>query len=169
MSDEIQMPSFMKVKPQKQHHWLQKLVGEWTIEEEIPATADRPAQKQTGTETVRPIGGFWILAEGRGQMPGGGEASTVMTLGFDPQKQRFVGTWIGSMMTYLWVYDGELDAAERVLSLYAEGPSMADDGTTARYRETIELRSDDHRVFSSHMLGADGSWKPLMTASYRRK
>ena len=45
-------------------------------------------------------------------MPGGGTATTMMTLGDDPQKKRFVGTWVGSMMTYLSVYDGELDAAE---------------------------------------------------------
>jgi Protein of unknown function (DUF1579) len=31
-------------------------------------------------------------------------------------KKRFVGTWIGSMMTYMWVYDGELDRSERVLT-----------------------------------------------------
>ena len=37
----------------------------------------------------------------------------IMTLGYDPQKKRFVGTLIGSMMTHLWVYDGALDAGRR--------------------------------------------------------
>ena len=79
-----------------------------------------------------------------------------MTLGYDPQQQRYVGTWIGSMMTHLWVYDGELDEASGVLTLEAEGPAMAGDGTMARYRDTIEFRSNDHRVMTSSVLGPDG-------------
>lgn len=58
-------------------------------------------------------------------MPGCGRTTTLMTLGYDPQKQRYVRTWIGSMMTYLWVYDGgELDLAETVLRLNSEGPAI---------------------------------------------
>ena len=42
-------------------------------------------------------------------MPDGGPATMIMTLGYDPAKKRFVGTFIGSMMTNLWVYEGELE------------------------------------------------------------
>jgi hypothetical protein len=91
----------------------------------------------------------------------------ILTLGYDPQKERFVGTWIGSMMTNLWGYEGELDPAERVLTLNTEGPNMAGDGT-AKYQETIEVISDDHRVFKSRVLGDDGQWREFMTSHYRR-
>ena len=101
-------------------------------------------------------------------MSGGDKSKSLMTLGYDPEKKRFVGTWLGSTMTYLWVYDGELDAAERVLTLNAEGPSMAGDGTTAKYQDVIELVSDDHRLFRSRVLGDDGQWNEFMTADYRR-
>ena len=57
----------------------------------------------------------------------------IMTLGYDPQKKRYVGTWIGSMMTHLWVYDGALDAAGKVLTLDAEGPAWP---ATGRWRST---------------------------------
>jgi hypothetical protein len=104
-------------------------------------------------------------------MPGGGPATTVMTLGYDPQKKRYVGTWIGSMMTHLWVYDGELDAAGNALTLNSEGPSMApgSEGKMVKYRDVIEFKSDDHRVLTSHALGEDGEWSQFMTAHYRRK
>src|SRR3712207_8501500 len=59
-------------------------------------------------------------SEGQGDMPGGGVGTTLMTLGYDPQTQRYVGTWGGSMMNYLWVYDGELDVDGRVLTLASE-------------------------------------------------
>ena len=159
----------MNAEPQKEHVWLQKLVGEWTFESESLAEPGKPAEKCEATESVRSLGGLWILAEGRGEMPGGAPATMLMTLGYDPQKKRFVGTWVGSMMTHLWIYDGALDAAERVLTLESDGPSMAGDGKMARYRDVIELTSDDHRTLTSSALGDDGVWHQFMTANYRRK
>jgi Protein of unknown function (DUF1579) len=93
----------------------------------------------------------------------------MMTLGYDPQKQRYVGTWVGSMMTYLWVYDDAMDAAGRALTLNAEGPHMVAEGKLAKYKDVIEIKSEDHRVLTSHMLGDDGEWHEFMTANYRRK
>jgi hypothetical protein len=158
----------MNAQPQKQHEWLQRLVGDWTFEHETPAEPGKPAQKCTGTETVRSLGGLWIVCEGRGQMPGGGAATTIMTLGYDPAKKRFVGTFIGSMMFNLWLYEGELDEAANKLTLDTEGPSFAAEGKLAKYKDAIELRTPDHRVLTSHVLGDDGKWQSFMTAHYRR-
>jgi len=159
----------METTPQREHQWLQTLVGEWTSEAEATMEPGKPPERFKGTETVRSLGGLWILAEGQGEMPGCGHATTLMTLGYDPQKKRYVGTWVGSMMTHLWVYDGALDAAEKVLTLDAEGPSMADHSVMATYRDVIERASDDHRILTSHVRGDDGTWHQFMTAHYRRK
>lgn len=159
----------MKAEPQKEHQWLQKLVGEWTCEAEMTMKPDEPPEKSKGTESVRSLGGLWILAEGQGEMPGGGPATMMMTLGYDPQKKRYVGTWIGSMMTHMWVYDGALDPAGSVLVLDSEGPGMDKDGKMAKYQDVIEFKSDDHRILASQVLGDDGKWNRFMTAHYRRK
>ena len=167
---EQQEMTMTKAEPQKEHEWLQIFVGEWTLEDEKAAEPGQAASQWT--ESVRSLHGLWILAEGQGEMPGGGAATTVMTLGYDPQKKRFVGTWVGSMMTHLWVYDGSLDATGKILTLETEGPSMCmspDDGKMAKYRDVIEFKSDDHRVLTSHRLGEDGEWHEFMTAHYRRK
>jgi Protein of unknown function (DUF1579) len=73
------------------------------------------------------------------------------------------------MMTHLWVYDGALDAAEKVLTLDTEGPDFAAKGKMAQYKDVIEFKNDDHRLLASHMLGDDGQWHGFMTANYRRK
>ncbi len=162
----------MKVEVLKEHRWLQKLVGEWATEAECDMGPGQPAGTTRGLERVRSLGDAWVLCEGEGEMPGGGAATMLMTLGYDPQKKRFVGTWIGSMMTHLWVYDGELDAAGRVLTLSATGPKMSPDakpGDTAKYRDVIEVKSENERTLTSHMQGDDGKWQKIMTATYRRK
>ena len=166
-STAVQEP--MKVEPQKEHQWLQQLVGEWTFEGEMTMAPGQAPEKFTGTESVRSLGGLWILAEGQSEMPDGSPATMIMTLGFDPRKQRFVGTFIGSMMTHLWLYDGGLDDAEKVLTLNTEGPDMSAEGKMATFKDVIEIKSDDHRVLRSHMLGDDGKWHEVMTAHYRRR
>ena len=158
----------MHVEPQEEHQWLQKLVGEWTYESESPMEPGKPPEKFKGTESVRSLGGVWVLCEGRGEMPGGVTGTTLMTLGYDPAKKRYVGTFIGSMMTSLWLYEGELDSAGKVLALDSEGPSFTAEGKMAKYKDVIEIKSDDHRVFSSSFLGDDGKWHGFMMANYRR-
>ena len=158
----------MKAEPQKQHQWLQKLVGEWSYEFDSDCPPN-PPEKLTGTERVRSLGPVWVLCEGTGQMPGGGTANSLMTLGYNPQAKRFVGTWIGSMMTHLWVYDGSLDAAEKVLTLSAEGPDFSTPGKMAKYQDVIEFVNDDYRTLTSRTLGEDGKWTEFMKAHYRRK
>jgi uncharacterized protein DUF1579 len=153
---------------QKEHQWLQKLIGDWTYESDATTDPGKPAEKFTGTESVRSLGSVWVLCEGRGEMPGGGMGLTLMTLGYDPQKKRFVGTFVGSMMTNLWIYDGSLDAAEKVLTLDSEGPSFSAEGKMAKYKDLIEFKSDDHRVLTSKFLSDDGKWHEFMTANYRR-
>jgi len=159
----------MQAEPQKEHVWLQQLVGEWTYEAEALMEPGKPAEKCRGRENVRSLEGLWIVAEGTGEMPGGGPATMILTLGYDPVKQRFVGTWVGSMMTHLWVYDGELGADGKTLTLTSEGPDMSAAERVTKFRDVIELLSDNHRTMTSYMLDADGTWLEIMKADYRRK
>lgn len=156
--------------PGEEHRWLQQLVGEWTSEARMTMEGG-PEGTCRGTESVRSLGGLWVLAEGQGDMPGGGMATMLMTLGYDPARKRYVGTWIGSMMTHLWVYEGELDAGGQVLTLSSEGPDMspgAPPGRLLKYRDVIEIVAPDHRVLTSHCQGEDGQWQKFMEAHYRR-
>ena len=159
----------MFAKPQREHEWLSNLIGDWTYESEATMAPGEPPHKMAGRETVRSLGGLWILCECEGEMQQGGLAQMIITLGFDPAKGRFVGTFVGSMKANLWVYDGELDPAGKVLTLNAEGPSFAGDGKLAHYQDIIEVKSNDHRILSSQVLGEDGKWTRFMTSHYRRK
>jgi hypothetical protein len=159
----------MDAKPQKEHAWLQKLVGEWTSDMECVMGPDQPPMKSKGSEVTRSVGGLWTMGEGTGEMPDGSKATSVMTLGYDPQKQLFVGTFIASMMTHMWKYEGTLDASGKVLTLDTEGPGMSGDGKMMKYKDIITFVSDDHRILTSRIQGDDGEWTEFMTAHYRRK
>lgn len=157
----------MPSKPEKEHAWLQQLVGDWSFSVEFPPGKEGEPEKLEGTEKVRAIGDLWVVCESQGQMPDRNPVTMMMTLGYDSKKKRFVGTWLGSMMDYLWVYDGALDESGKALVLETEGPGP--DGKNMIAKEVIEIKSENERVFTSHMRGEDGEWKLLMTTTYKRK
>jgi hypothetical protein len=109
------------------------------------------------------------MGEGQGEGPDGTLVTSVITLGFDPQTRRFVGTFIASMMTHLWIYHGTLDAAGKVLTLDTQGPDFSGGPNPVQYQDIIEFVSDDHRLLRSQLMGPDGEWNQFMTAHYRRK
>jgi len=159
----------MKTQPLDEHKILYQLIGEWTIEAHAVMTPGEPARKLKGVENVRSLGGVWVIAESKSEMPDGSEASMIMTLGYDPRKKRYVGTWIGTMMNHLWQYDGEMDAAGNMLTLYAEGPDLTFEGEIAKYKDIIEFESPDLRVLTSFVQDPEGAWQRLMTTYYRRR
>ena len=163
-TNQEQATKVPQATPEAEHRWLMRLVGEWTIE------ADQaPGQpKFTGTETVRPLGEVWVLAEGTHQVEGGQPHRSLMTLGFDSAQKRFVGTWLGSMMTHLWVYDGQLSEDGSTLNLDCMGPSMDGSGKLVPYRDVIELKNDDERILRGLEKAEDGSWREFMVTRYRR-
>lgn len=158
----------MQTEPHENHRWLSRLAGTWEIAGEAQMGPGQPPAKSRGKETVRMLGELWAVAEGEMQMDGFGAGYMRMTLGFDPRSGRFVGNWVGSMMANQWVYDGELDADRRVLTLDTTGPNHDNPGNLQRYRDIIEIVSENERVLRSEMQGEDGSWTEFMCARYSR-
>ena len=146
----------------KEHGFLEKMVGRWTV-----TSSDMTGQKPW-EEDVRSLQGIWFVAEGSGEMTDGKQATTMLTLGYDPSKGKYVGSWIGSMMDYMWTYEGEVEPSGNVLSLYTKGPAFDGSGL-ADYREQITFLDDITRTFTSSTREPDGSWKQFMEARYTRK
>ncbi|AJD40456.1 hypothetical protein RGR602_CH01098 [Rhizobium gallicum bv. gallicum R602sp] len=150
-------------KALEEHRFLERMVGVWDV------TASEMTGDQQWTEIVRSLHGIWFVAEGNGEMPGGGAATTMLTLGYNAAKGKYVGSWIGSMMDHMWVYEGDVSADGKVLSLYTRGPDFQTQGAEQDYREQIIFADDDHRTFNSSAKQPDGSWKQFMEAHYTRK
>ena len=155
-------------KPDANHVWLQHLVGEWSVSTEMSAGPDTQPMKVESAESVRSVGGLWVVAEGKFEFLGT-PMTTLMTLGYDARKQAFVGTWIDTMQAHMWIYNGSLDAAKKVLTLEAEGPAFDDPTKNAKYRDAIEIVGPDHKVLTSSMLMPDGKWNTFLHADYKRK
>lgn len=153
--------------PQKEHEWLRQLDGEWESEAEMVMEPGKPPVRSKGTESVRSLGGFWSVAEMKGDCMGV-PVTGVMTLGYDPQVKKYVGTWVCSACDFLCKYQGTVDSSGKVLTLETEGPSPTT-GKTVRMKDVIEIKDKDHKVLTSYLLGEDGKWVSFMTMNSRRK
>jgi Protein of unknown function (DUF1579) len=151
-----------------EHQWLGRLVGEWDVVSEASMGPDQPPFRMESTESVRQIGDLWVQGEGRA-MYEGRPFTSILTLGYDPRERVFVGSWIDTVQTHQWTYRGRLDAARRVLSLEAEGPSLEDPTRMARYRDAFEIAGPDRKVLTSSIQQADGTWMPFARAEFRRR
>ena len=156
------------IEPLPQHGWLTRLLGEWRVTSECDGPPGQPPLRGTATERVRMLGSYWIIGESEGDCPGGGGiARMVVTLGADPATQRFRGSFVGSMMPWMFVYDGALDDSAMTLALDTEGPAMHGPGT-ARYRDSVTMEGDAARILTSEVLQPDGSWQRIMSGRYER-
>src|SRR5688572_18455384 len=132
--------------PMKEHEWLHQLAGQWEADLEVTGEPGKPPLKLKSTENTRRIGGFWILSESE-VTPPGMPFARALTLGYDPQKKKYVGTWVDSTnATHIGKYEGSMDVAGRTLTLEAEMPSPFDPSRSVHVREVIELKSPDQKV-----------------------
>ena len=154
-------------KPVKEHEWLKQLAGDWTGEGECFMEPGKPL-KCSSTETAKMLGGFWCLTDMKGIF-GGLDMNGIMTLGYDPEKKKYVGTWVDNVSHFKWDYIGTMDASGKILTLEAEGPNIKVPGKMAKYKDVIEMKSDKHKIFTSSMQGEDGQWQVCMKSESKKK
>lgn len=149
-----------------EHAWLRRFTGHWEATVEGYMESGTPGFVTHGEEHSRMLGDLWVLAQGRNlSFP----YAYQLTLGFDPARGRYVGTWTDTMTPHLWTYEGTLDAERRILTLETEGPNPAEPGSRARFREVTEFTGEDERVFTSSRQGPDGRWILCMRVELRRR
>jgi hypothetical protein len=138
--------------------FLQQLAGEWSVVTEAILGPGQAPIRNESREVARLLGGKWLVAESTGTAPDGQPFTSILTLGYDPAREQFVGTWIDSMQQHLWSYSGVLEDSGTALTLETEGPISGDPTTTAKYREVIEIEEANRKVMRSMILGpASGS------------
>lgn len=150
-------------KPQAEHAWLQQFVGEWVSETESHMDLDREPEKSQAIERVRSLGGFWIVNEIDAEMMGA-PFHGIQTLGYDPKKKKFIGTWVDSVSCAVWTYEGSLNKERTVLTLYSEGPCPTTPDELTKIKDVLELTDNNHKLYTSYVFDKHGHWNLCMEA-----
>lgn len=154
--------------PEKEHKWLHQFVGEWSTNSKADMGPDLPAMECEGTITSRMIGELWVLNELKGDVAGM-PMTGIQTIGYDSTKKKYVGTWVDSMVNFMWHYEGTVDESGKILTLEAKGPNFMAEGKVTKFQDIYEFKSADEIAVSSKMLGDDGKWITFMTGTAKRQ
>lgn len=148
--------------PDKGHEWLQKFVGEWD------AVSEGAGAKGEAVMKSSMLGKLWLVISSDHKV-NGVKLKSIQTIGYDPQKKKYIGIWVDSMINHMWHYEGTVDEAGKKLTLEAKGPSMSGDGKMMNYRDAYEFKDDDTIIATSSMQGEDGKWTVFMSGTAKKR
>lgn len=150
-----------------QHTQLAQLVGVWDAAVEyVDVRTGKPA-RATGTSVQRqPLGSFWLVNNFEASLMGA-PFRCMRTTGYDPVKEKLVGTWIDSMTPGMTVLEGSWDKRHKVMTL--AGAGMDRRGRAAKVRLVTSILSDDQHVSEVFMKAQGGKDTKTMTITFTRR
>jgi hypothetical protein len=151
-----------------EHKMLAKGAGKWKAA--VTANFGPEPMKTTAVETVRSdVGGLWqigdFVADKNGPMAGFVGHGFV---GYDPDRKKFVGSWIDSWTYAPQTMSGTLDATGKILTMDAVGWD-SQSKMEMKTKQITTYVDDDHHTFSMRMAGPDGKEMEVLRIEYTRE
>ncbi len=154
-------------EPTPNHTRMMESVGIWDVKAKHFMEPGKPPMETTAVETITAVGGFWTVSRYESNIMGApfvGQA----TMGYDPEKKVHVSTWVDSMSPMMMRFEGNYDAAGKVITMKAKGPSMMGPGT-ADWRSVMEHQDKNHLLFKMFVTMPHGEVQIMENAYTRRK
>lgn len=153
-------------KPTKEHALLKKNEGTWDATIKDLSDPSKPKVTKGVEVNKMTCGGLWLLSEFTGKM--GDETFTgVGTMGYDPDKKKFVGTWVDSMQTYVGLTEGTLSDDGKTMTSWMEGKDPS--GNPMKLKMVTKYKSDNEHTFTMILPLPGGKEMPMMEIEYKRK
>lgn len=142
--------------------------GEWETESEIYAEPGKPPLKAKGKEKAQMVGRHWLVCEGESDMMGT-PYKVVTIIGFDEKKKMFAATTVDAFSNVQFRHEGPIDAAGKIITMEGTLPDPANPSQRAKLRQVLEIKTPDHKVYSSFLQSANGKWDLVFKTDCRRK
>jgi hypothetical protein len=157
------------VPPTAEHKILASEEGTWDAvvkSFEGGPGAEPTISKGTEVNTLLP-GGLWLVSKFEGEF-GGVKFEGRGQFGYDPNKKKYVGTWIDSMQPTMSLLEGEYDAKTKTMTYIGEGTGP-DGKTKYDQRMVTTTKSEGSRVFTLYMKIDKNEMKLLEITYTKRK
>jgi hypothetical protein len=156
-------------KPGPEHKVLEKDVGVWdgTIKMIDPQSGKAIEMKCVETTTMM-TGGFWSIGTFKSEFAGQPFEGTGVT-GYDPNKNKYVGSWADSISPQLAVSEGTFDEKDKIMTLTAT--ITGHDGKPIQMQTVTKQIDSNTRHFTKSMKGevTGGKMVQMFEIYYKRR
>ncbi len=158
-------------RPTPHHELLKKDVGTWDATMTCyMAGPETEPQTFKGVEVNTLMdGGLWLVSDFQGEFAGEPFRGHGF-FGYDPVKQKHVGTFIDSMNAQMMLMEGTFDEPTSTLTLYSKGTDPAT-GKPVETKTVSTYKEEDSRTFTMFMKGEDtgNEFVKMMVIDYKRR
>lgn len=156
-----------KAKLTAPHKMLASLVGSWTTKTTAWMGPDQPAMESTGTcEQTMLLGGRYLRQEYSGEMMGD-TFTGINLIGYDNHTKKYVSTWIDSMSTGIYYFEGTASEDGRVITQESSlddpvrGPIM--------WRSVTTIIDENNMKYEMYITPKGGAEEKVMVMVVTRK
>jgi hypothetical protein len=153
--------------PGKPHEALTEMTGNWhTLTQHFMTPGQPPVESEGTCEQTMLLGGRYLQQEFHGDMMGAPFSGIGIT-GFDNQSQKYVSTWIDSMSTRIFYFEGTADADSRIITQECRSEDPIKGPMT--WRSVTRVVDRDTHTFEMYGTDKSGREEKMMAIRYTRK
>lgn len=153
--------------PGESHALLASMAGSWrTSTRSYMAPGAPPVASEGSCEQRMILGGRYLHQEFKGDMMGTPFTGIGVT-GFDNHTRKFVSTWMDSMGTGIYYFEGTLDADGRTMTQECRCDDPIKGPMTLR--SVTRILDEDTHEFEIYGTDRSGKEEKMMEMTYKRK
>jgi Protein of unknown function (DUF1579) len=155
-----QQPDFKIPQPGPEHKVLEPLVGAWRAKAKIYLDPSKPPQDAEGVMMRKWImDGRFLQEEFDGKLFGM-TFKGMGVMGYDPQKKKYVSSWVDNMTLSIMTSTGDYDAKTKTLTSYSEQNDPS--GMKVKTRDVVRIIDNDHHVLEMYRTPEKGKETKMM-------
>jgi Protein of unknown function (DUF1579) len=168
MDAQAMMEVYQKLAiPTAPHQMFAKLAGTWTTRTKAWMEPDKPPMEGTGTcEQKTLLGGRYLQQDYSGEMMGN-TFTGINLLGYDNHTKKYVSTWIDSMSTGIYYFEGTASTDGKTITQECsyddpvKGPAV--------WRSVTRIVDDNTIEYVMHLTPKGGKEEKMMEMTVTRK
>jgi hypothetical protein len=143
---------------------MKRDVGDWNLVIKMFGAPGAAPAISKGTETRFMLGDMWLIGHFKGQIMGASFAGLRQT-GFDPQKNKFVASWVDSTSRYPTQMEGTWDAKTSTMTWIGTGKSPS--GSEMRAKIVVAYNEDGSHISTMYAM-RNGQEMKMMEFHYTK-
>ena len=158
---------FGPTKPGAEHKVLEQLTGTWDCKVKLWLDPSKDPMVSDGKVTRKLIMNGLFLEEHVDGKFGGEDFKGLGLLGYDPNKKKYVGSWVDSMGPGMMIMEGTYEEKTKTMTTFSD--EVDPKGKKSKFRSVLKMESADHHIHEMFSTPEGGKETKMMEIHYMKE